>query len=142
MYKYFRDHTKGFAELTAFQAGQSLFGVRRSGNADNAQSIVGDCVSGNYFPMFGISPYLGRLLTPSDDKSDAPLAAVMSYRFWQQKYGADPSAVGGAFTLDGKPFKVVGIAPPRFFGDTLRDTAPDLFVPLAAEPRKRLCAPS
>jgi predicted permease len=134
LYKYLRDNTKGFAELAAFQAGQSLFGVRRSGRPDAAQSFPGEFVSGNYFAMFGIQPYLGRMLTASDDQPNAPPAAVMSYRLWQQRYGADASVVGGAFTFDGRQFMVVGITPPGFFGDTLRETPPDLFVPLAAEP--------
>jgi predicted permease len=134
LYKHFQDNTKGFAELAAFQAGQSLFGVRRTGRADAAQSYPGEFVSGNYFAMFGIQPYLGRTLTASDDRPNAPPVAVMSYRLWQQRYGADASVVGGAFTFDGKPFTVVGIIPPGFFGDTLRETPPDFFVPLAAEP--------
>jgi predicted permease len=134
LYRYFRDNTKGFAELAAFQAGQSLFGVRRSGRADVAQSYLGEFVSGNYFAMFGIRPFLGRMLTAHDDQPDAPPTAVMSYRLWQQRFGADPSVVGGVFTLDGKAFSMVGITPPGFFGDTLRETPPDLFVPLAIEP--------
>jgi predicted permease len=134
LYRYFRDHTKGFEELAAFQAGQSLFGVRRSGRPDAAQSFPGEFVSGNYFAMFGIQPYLGRMLRASDDRPSAPPAAVMSYRLWQQRYESDSSVVGGVFTLDGKPFTVVGITPPGFFGDTLRETPPDFFVPLVAEP--------
>ena len=58
----------------------------------------------------------------------------MSYRLWQQRYGSDPSVIGGVFNLDDKPFTVVGIAPPGFFGDTLRSTPPDFFLPLNTEP--------
>ena len=54
----------------------------------------------------------------------------MSYRLWQQKFGSDPSVIGGVFTLDNKPFTVVGITPPGFFGDTLRNNPPDFFIPL------------
>lgn len=134
LYRYFRDKTKGFGELAAFQAGQSLFGVRRAGQTDVAQSYPGEFVSGNYFAMFGIQPYRGRVLTANDDQPDAASAAVMSYRLWQRRYGADPSVVGSVFTLDGKAFTIVGITPPGFFGDTLRETPPDLFLPLATEP--------
>ena len=133
LYKFFRDNTKGFAELAAFQASEDLFGVRRSASSDAAQGYPGERVSGNYFTMFGISPYAGRLLTPADDRVGAPPVAVMSYRLWQQKYGFDPSVIGGVFHLDDKPFTVVGITPPGFFGDTLRDTPPDFFLPLATE---------
>jgi predicted permease len=58
----------------------------------------------------------------------------MSYRLWQQKYGSDPSVIGSVFDLNEKSFTVVGIAPPGFFGDSLRNTPPDFFLPLNTEP--------
>ena len=134
MYKHFRDNTKGFAELAAFEAVQPLFGVRRSGSSQPAQSYPGEFVSGNYFTMFGIRAYAGRALTASDDQAGAPPAAVMSYRLWQQKYGSDPSVIGSVFDIDDKPFTVVGITPPGFFGDSLRNYPPDFFLPLNTEP--------
>jgi predicted permease len=54
----------------------------------------------------------------------------MSYRLWQQNFGSDGSVIGGVFTFDNQPFTVVGIAPPGFFGDTLRNNPPDFFIPL------------
>ncbi|HEX2663111.1 MAG TPA: ADOP family duplicated permease, partial [Candidatus Acidoferrum sp.] len=134
LYKYFRDRTSGFAELAAFQAGQPLLGVRRSGGTEPAESYPGELVSGNYFIMFGIRAYAGRLLTPHDDRAGAPPVAVMSHRLWQQKYGSDPSVIGDTFSLNDKAFIVVGITPPGFFGDRLRGTPPDFFLPLATEP--------
>ena len=134
LYKHFRDNTHGFAELAAFQGGGNLFGVWRAGRSEASQGYPGEFVSGNYFTMFGIRPYAGRLLTPSDDQPGAPAVAVMSYRLWEQKYGLDPSAIGGAFDLNEKPFTVVGITPPGFFGDKLRSIPPDFFLPLNTEP--------
>jgi predicted permease len=134
LYKYFRENTKGFSELAAFPAFEPLFGVRRSGSSDVAQSYPGEFVSGNYFTMFGIRAYVGRVLTASDDLAGAPAVAVMSYRLWGGKYGSDPSVVGGAFNINDKPFIVVGITPPGFFGDSLRNTPPDFFLPLNTEP--------
>src|SRR5579863_16009 len=134
LYKHFRDHSKGFAELAAFSASQSRFSVRRAGSAQPAQSYPGEFVSGNYFTMFGINAYAGRALSSSDDQPGAPPTAVMSYRLWQQKYASDPSVIGSVFTLDDKPFTVVGITPPGFFGDTLSDNPPNFFLPLNTEP--------
>ena len=143
LYKYLRDNTKGFSELAAFPSMQAtgspyssqlLFGVRRSGSAEAAQGYPGEFVSGNYFTMFGITAYAGRALTPQDDQPGAPPVAVMSYRLWQQSYGADPSVIGSVFNLNEKPFTVVGITAPGFFGDTLRSTPPDFFLPLNTEP--------
>jgi predicted permease len=134
LYRYLRDNTKGFAELAALPSVAPLLGVRRSGSSEAAQSYPGEFVSGNYFTMFGIKAYAGRALTANDDKPGAPPAAVMSYRLWQQRYGSDPSIIGSVFNLDHKPFTVVGITPPGFFGDTLRNTPPDFFLPLNTEP--------
>jgi predicted permease len=134
LYKHFRDNTKGFAQLAAFQAGPGLIGVRRAHGGTAAESYIGKFVSGNYFSMFGVNAYAGRALTMADDESGAPPAAVMSYRLWQRKYGLDPSVIGDVFNLNDKPFTIVGITPPSFYGDTLNNTPPDLFLPLATEP--------
>ncbi len=134
LYKHLRDNTTGFTELAAFQAVTPILGVRRSGGSDAAQSFPGQFVSGNYFKMFGAGGYAGRMLTPADDRPDAPPVAVMSYRLWQQRYGSDPSVIGAVFNLDDKPFTIVGIAPQGFFGDTLRNPPPDFFLPLNTEP--------
>lgn len=134
LYKYIRDNTKGFAELAAFQDLTPILGVRRSGNSAPAESYPGEFVSGNYFTMFGVGAYAGRALSPADDQPNAPPVAVMSYRLWQEHYASDPSVVGAVFNLDDKPFTIVGIAPPGFFGDTLRNLSPDFFLPLNMEP--------
>jgi predicted permease len=134
LYKRFRDDTHGFAELAAFSASQYGFAVRRTGRSETAQPYPGEFVSGNYFTMFGVGASGGRTLTVQDDRPGATPVAVMSYRLWQQRYESDPSVVGSVFDLNGKPFTVVGIAPPEFFGDSLRRTPPDFFVPLNSEP--------
>jgi len=132
-YKTFRDGTPGFVELAGFQAGNDLVGVRRIGSNQPAESQRSEYVSGNYFSMFGIGPYTGRVLTPQDDRKGAEPVVAMSYRTWQQKYGLDPSVVGASFAINGQPFTVVGITPPGFFGDRLQYT-PAFWIPLANEP--------
>ena len=132
-YEMFRDNTPGFVEMAAFQAGHDLVGARRAGSSQPAQSMRSEFVSGNYFSMFGIGPYVGRVLMPDDDRKSASPVAVISYRAWQQNFGGDPAVVGAAFTFNGQPFTVVGIAPPAFFGDRLTDPAA-FWIPLADEP--------
>ena len=134
LYKHFRNGTKGFAALAAFSATEPLFGVRRASSGEPAQSYPGEFVSGNYFAMFGIRAYAGRALTARDDQPGSPPVALMSHRLWKERYGSDPSVIGSVFDLNGKPFAVVGIAPPSFFGDTLRTNPPDFFLPLNTEP--------
>ncbi len=131
-YRTFRDGTPGFRELAAFQAGRGLAGVRRVGRNDPAESQRTQYVSGNYFSMFGIRAYVGRVFTPEDDRRGAEPVAVMSYSTWQRKYGLDPAVVGSTFTLNGQPFTVVGVTPPSFYGDRLELT-PSFWLPLETE---------
>jgi len=142
LYTRFRDNTKGFAELAAFSASADLFGVRRKGVPEPAQSYPGEYVSGNYFSMFGIRPWAGRAIAPADDRAGAPPVALMSYRLWEQGYASDPSVIGSIFNLDEKPYTVVGIAPPGFFGDQLRDPPPDFFLPLHAADASDMNSPN
>uniref|UniRef100_Q02D59 Permease n=1 Tax=Solibacter usitatus (strain Ellin6076) TaxID=234267 RepID=Q02D59_SOLUE len=130
LYKYFLANTREFAELSAFSASTHLLGVRRTGGTEPAHGYPGEFVSGNYFATFGISAYAGRGLTGADDRPGAPEVAVMSYRLWQQKFGSDSSVIGDVFTINNKPFTIVGVAPPGFFGETLRNSPPDFFIPL------------
>ena len=134
LYKHLRDQTPGFEELAGMQANPRRIGVRRTGSSDPAESFFGEYVTGNYFATFGIPAFAGRTLTPADDSKTAPPAAMIAYRTWREKYGLDPSVIGATFNLNGSPATIVGAAPPGFFGDTLRSTPPDFWMPLAIEP--------
>jgi predicted permease len=121
-----------FEQLAAFQASANQFNVRRGD--EPAKPLRGEYVSGNYFTMFGVGSFAGRIFSPADDTPAAPPAAVLSYRSWQQTYGADPKMVGSILNIQGQPFTVIGIAPPGFFGDTLSSDPPQLWIPLQQEP--------
>ena len=132
-YKYFRDNTPGFDELAALQAGTEMVGVRPAKGSQPAQSMRIEFVSGNYFATFGIGAYAGRVLAGDDDHEGASPVAVISYRAWQETFGADPTVVGGAFTINNQPFTIIGIAPPAFFGDRLTDFVA-LWIPISDQP--------
>lgn len=134
LYRHLRDNTPAFEQLAAFQAGREDIGVRRINGGGPAESRTSEFVSGNYFQMFGIGAYAGRMFAANDDRPTASPVAVMSYRVWKEKYGADPSMIGAAVALDGQPFTVVGVAPPGFFGDGLRTNPPEIWIPLSFEP--------
>src|SRR6185295_9924389 len=134
LYRHLQHVTAGSADLAAFSAGQATFGVVRAGKAEPARSVSGEFVSGNYFTMFGLAPYAGRTLAPADDRPGASPVAVLSHRAWMQQFGGDASIVGSGLTLNNRTFTVVGIAPPGFFGETLRSNPPGLFLPLNTEP--------
>ena len=134
LYQEFRDHNPEFGEMAAFQGGLQSLNVRRTGTSGPAEPYVGEFVSGNYFPTFGLGAFAGRTISPEDDKPNAAPVAVMSYRAWQQHFGLDPSVIGSTLNISHLAYTVVGIAPPGFFGDQLRPDPPDFWLPLAAEP--------
>src|SRR5580692_7742994 len=133
-YKNFRAQTPEFSDLAALQAGNAPLGVRRAGSPAQADTRNGEYVSGNFFRALGIQPWIGRLMIDADDREGAPPVAVMSYRIWHEKYGADPSVLGATYQINGHPFTVIGIAPPGFYGAKLAGWGmPDFWLPLTAE---------
>jgi predicted permease len=98
---------------------------------------LGELVSGSFFEVLGVKPHIGRLLTPSDDVTPgAHPVVVLSYRYWQRRFGGDPSIVGKTLRLTGYPMTVIGVSPPGFDGlDPGQVT--DLRVPLAMLPELR-----
>jgi len=141
LYEHLRDHTPEFRQLAAFGSYLSDLSLRRSGDSMAAQPYKGEYVSGNYFEMFGIGAFQGRTLTSQDDTAGSPPVAVMSYQTWQRRFASDPSVIGAAFTINTVPYTIVGVAPPRFYGDTLRSDPPDFWLPLAAHPDRWLFDP-
>ena len=89
---------------------------------------------GSYFTTLGVGAFTGRVFTAADDRAAAEPVAVMLYNAWQNLYGGDPSVVGSTLMIEGHAFTVSGIAPPGFFGETLRADPPDLWLPLQHEP--------
>jgi predicted permease len=83
------------------------------------QFIDGIVASGRMFETLGLRPVIGRLLTPADDElegaPDGPVA-VLSYRFWQRRFGGTPDVLGRSLAIDGRPFTIVGVTPPDFIG--------------------------
>ncbi len=123
-----------FEQLTAFQAGGFRVSVRRPGIDIAARSLRTEYVTGNYFTTFGIGAFGGRVFTQDDDTPASPPVVVISHHSWEATYGGDKTLVGATLVIEGHPFTVAGVAPPGFFGDTLRNNPPDLWIPLQHEP--------
>src|SRR3954468_9794779 len=123
-----------FEQLTAFQAGGFRASVRRPGVDVAARSLRTEYVTANYFTTFGIGAFGGRVFTADDDRPASPPVVVISHHSWEAIYGADRSLVGQTLVIEGHPFTVAGVAPPGFFGDTLRNNPPDLWIPIQHEP--------
>ncbi len=101
------------------------------GSAEVASGLV---VSGGYFGGLGVSPVLGRMIMPEDDNAGAPAVVVLSHSYWQRRFGANAAVVGKQINLNNAAFTIVGVTPPEFAGATGSGSAPDLTIPLMAEP--------
>jgi len=134
LYELLKSKAPEFEQLAAFQAGLRRLSVRRQGVELAARPLRSEYVTGNYFSTLGVGSFGGRVFTPEDDTPAAPPVAVISHRAWQLTYGGDTSVVGSTFVVEGHPFTVIGVAPPGFFGETLRGDSPDIWIPLQQEP--------
>ncbi len=134
LFERLRSSAPEFEELAAFQSTDWQFSVLRPNLDTAAKPLRGEYVTGNYFSVFGIHPFAGRLFSPADDRASARPVAVLSYRAWQTEWGGNGSAIGSIVNIQSQPFTIVGIAPPGFFGDTLKSNPPDFWLPLQQEP--------
>ena len=71
-------------------------------------------VTAEVFPMFGVTPLLGRQFRAEDTRPGAEPVVILSYAFWQRRFGGDPLIVGRSITLDGRPCSVIGVLPASF----------------------------
>jgi predicted permease len=112
-YRDIRDQSTGvFSDVFAYQFG--LDGLSVDGKADR---VMTNYVTGNYFSALGLKPALGRLILPSEgDVPGADPVMVLSYSYWQTRFGGDPGIIGRKVSVDGQPITVVGVAPKGFVG--------------------------
>ncbi len=133
-YKNFREHTPEFSDLAALEAGNAPLGVRKAGSRAQVDTRNGEYVSGNFFRTLGVLPWVGRMMSDSDDRAGATPVAIMSFHIWQEKYASDPSVIGAVYQINGHPFTVIGVTPPGFFGAKLDGSGmPDFWLPLTTE---------
>jgi predicted permease len=134
LYERLKAAAPEFEEVAAFQAGGARVSVRREGSEAAARPLRSEYVTGNYFSTLGVGAFGGRVFTAADDRPSAAPVLVLSHHAWQATYGADPSVVGSTFVVEGHPFTAIGVAPPGFFGETLRGDPPDIWIPVQQEP--------
>ena len=112
MYADIRDHNELFSGM--FCTWNTSMSLSFEGKTER---ISGELVSGNYFPVLGIGAALGRVFTADDDRMQGshPLA-VLSYGFWQSRFGRDPGVIGKKLLVDGYPITIVGVSQAGFEG--------------------------
>src|SRR5262245_37726979 len=107
-YEDLRDHARSFSSI-----GISAFdNFTLTGNGDPEQ-LNSQRVSATFFPTLGILPARGRNFTAEEDQRNGPAVCIISHELWQTRFGGRPSLVGETITLNGQPWQVVGILPPR-----------------------------
>jgi putative ABC transport system permease protein len=117
----------------AFAWSSTRFNLSQGGET---QFVDGLWASGAMFDTLGVPAMLGRTFTLADDVRgggpDGPVA-VISYSYWQRRFGGAADAVGRTLALERVPFTIVGVTPPDFFGPEV-GRAFDVAIPIGVEP--------
>ena len=129
-YRYLREHDSGFADLAG-----SMMIFASVGLGSDAQRVVAEMVTGNYFQALGVGAQLGRTLQPSDDVAPGQHpVAVIGDGLWRRTFGADRNVLGKTLYLNGQPLTIVGVAAPEFRG-TIVSMVIDVFAPVMMQPQ-------
>lgn len=101
---------------------------------DQTERVRGELVSGNFFEVLGVRPWAGRLFTQDDDRlPGAHPVAVLSYAYWESRFGKDPNLIGKTILVNEHPLTVIGVTPPSFYGISLSNN-PDVRVTMMMTP--------
>lgn len=125
-YEHLRDHSRSLAGVAAWSRVPLTIVVGRE-----AHSLSGNIVSDNYFDVLGVRPAMGRFFDPRS-RADEP-TIVLSHATWTSHFQEDRAIVGSSVSVNGRPFRVIGVAPAAFRG-VFTPLRADAWVPLAAQP--------
>jgi predicted permease len=127
-----RDHTTTMSGLCAAEVGLNHWQVRIDDSPQ--EEAPGKLVSENYFSVLSVEPVIGRLFTQKDatGPGNDPYA-VISYDFWQRRFGGNVGVLGTPINLYGTSLSIIGVAAPGFRGETVGEN-PDLWLPMMMEP--------
>ena len=140
MFREWRGVVKNQAELMAISYAERF--DLTYGSDQEMEKAYRQFVSGWMFSTFGLQPVLGRLLTADDDAAvGAHPYAVLSYDYWERRFGRDPKVVGRTFRAGDQLFEIVGVSGERFTG-TETGTITDIFVPMAMKTASTLASPN
>jgi predicted permease len=127
-YEFYRDNNDVFSGILAYNSGGNAVAV---GLGD--EIVQGDVwtVSYNFFDVLGVRPVEGRsfLREEGEVPGEHPVV-IVSHGFWSRHLGADPGALDRTIQLNGRPFRVVGVAPRQFRGPSAVNAPPDLYLPI------------
>jgi predicted permease len=130
-----RDRNQVFSGVLAVDSNTAKLAVavENSGPVSEGSPASILLVSGTYFPVLGVNAILGRTFsTEVDNVRDANPVVVISYNFWQSRFGGDASVLGRRLRIRQTSYEVIGVAPKSFFGETVGNS-PDIYVPLTMQ---------
>lgn len=105
-----REQQTAFDQLAAFRSET----YNLVGGEGLPLRLWGSAVSADFFPLLGVRPLFGRLLGAGDEGRGQPLRAVIGWRLWQDRFGADPAVLGRSVRLNGESAEIVGVLPDDF----------------------------
>src|SRR6185437_13863892 len=108
-YRGLADRTQAFAALAVMKTWQPTMTT-----TGEPELLQGQSVSADYFRVLGIAPFIGQNFNPSDDHMHGPQVTILSYGFWQRRFGGDRTIVGQQITLDEDKYTVIGVMPRSF----------------------------
>ncbi|HEY2943634.1 MAG TPA: ABC transporter permease [Vicinamibacteria bacterium] len=111
VFRDWRERSRSFESLALFGSGASGYNLT---DGAEPELVLGNRVTASFFTVLGVPPLLGRTLLAEEEDPGRDDVVVLSHALWTRRYGADPSVVGRAIALDGRPHTVVGVMPPRF----------------------------
>jgi predicted permease len=129
MYFIYRDQGQSFQDIGLY-AGDSV-SVTGLAEPEQVRALL---VTDGTLPILGVSPALGRLFSREDDLPGTPETVLLTYGYWQHKFGADPSAVGRNVMVDGKSRQIIGVLPQQFHFLDRED--PAMFLPFKFDRNK------
>lgn len=111
-YRFLKDGSQTMGDIAAWSKVDLTIS-----RGDVGRSAYGALVTANYFAVLGVKPELGRFFLPGEDVSPmANALLVVSHEFWSTHLGADSSLVGKSVGVNGRPYTLIGVAPPTFVG--------------------------
>jgi predicted permease len=130
-----RAQNKSFEDMAAYMAFYGVGDAKLIGDGE-PERFTSVPVSGNFFPLLGVEPQLGRQFSADECKWNAPKVTMLSDGVWRRKFGADPNIVGRALPFDGGPVTVVGVLPASFDFATVfaAGSRIDIFEPFPLSP--------
>jgi predicted permease len=138
-FELLRDNNQSFVGMAAFTGSPQRIKID-----GRLEEVFGHRVSGNYFSVLGVNAALGRTFSLADDSTSGKggpdgVVTVISYDYWTNRFGRDPSVIGKVVRIGADPATIIGVAPPRFYG-VVPGGDPSLWLPMMTADAAQLAA--